>query len=359
MRTLEKGFTLAEVLITLAIVGVVAALTLPNLISKINDKVAQNQASVFTAKLIKGLNLTKSQGDLNNTYSSTYDFLENGLGKNLKFAKICDSESIRDCIPYDKIKYLKKDDSEDFVYVKDLKTASKLRLGAGFEDLASFVLADGTFAIVSYNKNCIVDDGEADTNISSCLAGIYDINGSRKPNRFGTVIKDDKTVYTGDLRSFNGATLGCVAKIGNLCVISSIKKANAALALEVQAVDPNYKYTSNWQVAQDYCKIVKGGHTPSSTELADIARKLYNDESITDTGSGSGYDSTEYKDEIWGAIFGAPINLAPNNWRVELWANSRYTHTAILGYRRAFSAYGTDYAWGYDYDYRSVLCFGD
>ena len=36
---MKKGFTLAEVLITLGIIGVVASMTLPAVISKNNDKI--------------------------------------------------------------------------------------------------------------------------------------------------------------------------------------------------------------------------------------------------------------------------------------------------------------------------------
>ncbi|MBR1424890.1 type II secretion system protein [bacterium] len=53
----KAAFTLAEVLITLAIIGVVAAMTLPTLIAKINEKADSNQKAVIEAKLIQGLNM--------------------------------------------------------------------------------------------------------------------------------------------------------------------------------------------------------------------------------------------------------------------------------------------------------------
>ena len=47
------AFTLAEVLITLAIIGVVAALTIPSLISKHNEKVAIAELNKMYTELTK------------------------------------------------------------------------------------------------------------------------------------------------------------------------------------------------------------------------------------------------------------------------------------------------------------------
>ncbi len=291
----RAAFTLAEILITLAIIGVVAAMTLSTLITKINDKVSENQAAVFNAKFIKGLNLAKTAGDLNNTYSSTYDFLENGLSKHYKMAKICDSSHIRDCVPYDKIKY-SKNGKEKSIKVYKIKSSSKnLNLtGSFFEDVAAFVSGDGIPVIISYNKECLVDTEKLDKSINSCVAGVYDINGSRKPNKFGTELDTDgKTVksFTGDLRAFNGAVIGsaCVGEIGDICVMSAAVGGRASAYNDIfkviQTVDPSYVRPDddNWQLAQDYCsKVVPGSRLPSKTELAKIATvwydTLFNDE---------------------------------------------------------------------------------
>ncbi|MBR1425294.1 type II secretion system protein [bacterium] len=271
-----SAFTLAEVLITLAVVGVVAAMTLPTLISKVNDKVTENQMSVFKAKMIKGLNLTKTAGDLNNTYENTYDFLVNGLGKNLKMASICDSEHLRDCIPYESIKYEKKDGSEASVSVSDLKTAKKLKLEGGFEDVAAFVLADGTPVLISYDKTCEVDTEELDKTISSCVAGLYDINGSRKPNKFLNKVEiiEDNDVVTqiGDLRSFNGASVGssCVGEINGLCFSTTAFYSKDILNEldEIPTFAPCNScsiQTDYWAAALKYCED-KGG-LPGADEL--------------------------------------------------------------------------------------------
>ena len=52
-----KAFTLAETLIALAIIGIVAALTLPVLITTISNKITENQIAVFERKLSKGTDL--------------------------------------------------------------------------------------------------------------------------------------------------------------------------------------------------------------------------------------------------------------------------------------------------------------
>ncbi|MBR1424413.1 type II secretion system protein, partial [bacterium] len=58
----KAGFTLAEVLITLAIIGVVAAMTLPTIMVNINSKVDGNQKKVTEAKLVQGLNMLDLHG---------------------------------------------------------------------------------------------------------------------------------------------------------------------------------------------------------------------------------------------------------------------------------------------------------
>ena len=46
-RMITRGFTLAEVLITLGIIGVVAAMTLPSLIQKNNNRVVETRLQKF------------------------------------------------------------------------------------------------------------------------------------------------------------------------------------------------------------------------------------------------------------------------------------------------------------------------
>ena len=69
----RKGFTLAEVLITLAVIGVVSAMTLPTLISNVKTKSNKTKEEVFRARLLNGLKETAVQDSLMG-YDTSMDF---------------------------------------------------------------------------------------------------------------------------------------------------------------------------------------------------------------------------------------------------------------------------------------------
>ncbi len=331
LQKVGNGFTLAEVLITLAIVGVVAAMTIPTLIAKINEKVTENQKKVFEAKVLKGLNLTRTAGELNNTYSSTEDFLRNGLGKHLKMTKICDASHTRDCVPYDTILYTTSDNKEDSVDVKDIDTAEELGKteDEGYKDIASFVMGDGTVVIATYKQDCLVDEGKLDRDIGEnpCFAGIYDLNGTRKPNKMGK----DLLTFNATLNIKKGsavlATLGGVKIISNAAVPTSVTKAECeelkANGYPINACNYDSDY---WAGAVKTCKD-SGGRLPTEAELTKIAQELYNDTSLTNG----------YKDGLTLDTSKIPTALSGlgSSWSY-VWSSSEYS--ANFAYSRYFSS---------------------
>ena len=76
----KNAFTLAEVLITLAIIGVVAILTIPNVIEKYNESSWSTSARQFQSRLTIAFKSMLSNGDLNG-YNNTYDFVSDSLRK--------------------------------------------------------------------------------------------------------------------------------------------------------------------------------------------------------------------------------------------------------------------------------------
>ena len=84
------AFTLAEVLITLAVIGIVAVLTLPNLIQNHNQKAWSTAQDVFTKRLEVATRQMNTEEKLAG-YESTMDFV-NELKKYIKITRICDSK---------------------------------------------------------------------------------------------------------------------------------------------------------------------------------------------------------------------------------------------------------------------------
>ena len=90
------AFTLAEVLITLGIIGVVAALLLPIVLNNVNER-------KYTSARLKALktigeavrNITVTEGIAN--ASNAEDFVENHLRKQISIIKTCKNNDLRSC----------------------------------------------------------------------------------------------------------------------------------------------------------------------------------------------------------------------------------------------------------------------
>ena len=82
MKRLKTGFTLAEVLITLGIIGVVAAITMPNLIGNYQYKTVGVKLAKFAAQLESAARAHTEQFDsfdTNNDCESINEFLNNNF----------------------------------------------------------------------------------------------------------------------------------------------------------------------------------------------------------------------------------------------------------------------------------------
>lgn len=140
-----NAFTLAEVLITLAIIGVVAAITMPTLISKYREKsfvvAAKKNYSVLNNALNKWNTENGSIGDptffwlANNSNFSTVQT----LAKELNAIKVCDVSDLRKCGgTYVVMQYKRINDGRG-------NTAQENWVS----NFPRAVLADGAFVVVS------------------------------------------------------------------------------------------------------------------------------------------------------------------------------------------------------------------
>lgn len=206
----QKGFSLPEILIIIAILGVVAAMVVPTLIRTIDSKVKGYRMQVFEKKFIKGTDLLHIDNGIGPYYNSTEDFVKE-LSKHLKITKICGKDELDKCMPYNKI--IKRNGTTKNLssYINGKDFGINVNSTNAYDDVAALVLADGTPMILSWNKNCPVPNTyeTGTTNTTSCITGYYDYNGSSKPNKIGE-----------DIVGFNS---GCVVDMGSFCLSKPFK----------------------------------------------------------------------------------------------------------------------------------------
>ena len=197
------AFTLAEVLITLGVIGVVAALTLPSVIAKYQDKVLINQTKKTFAQFQNVLSLASvdngTPGDNSLTFpkdvSST--IVTKNLAKYYNVAQVCTSASQKGCSKY----YYK------ILFATPQSNNAGEAVYSNFDTyLNRLVTVDGAvFAISSNRTGCERiryagtehnDAGEIIYNpdgtpktyeyYSAICANIQvDVNGAKGPNQYG------------------------------------------------------------------------------------------------------------------------------------------------------------------------------
>ena len=352
--SLKVAFTLAEVLITLGIIGIVAAMTLPTLNQAINKKVRAEQVRTVKYKFTKATEKMNSLG-LIGPYDSTDAFVDE-LQKHLKIMKRCDASHLRECWPYDEVD-LGNGKTWD---ISKTKTGKQLKMENGDKsDYSSnnvgIVTADGTPMILSYNKKCealdpvkqyhwSTSDGKPVSNATAgCVAAVFEINGGAKPNRYGD-----------DVQSFNAGGLGssCAIEIGNLCLTAPFSptpmtKAECEAQKSTLGINECYYDNDYWAGAVKACKD-KGKKPPSQSDLVKIAKALYPNQTINSNGYTGGLTYT----------VGTATSLGLPEPSFYLWSGEEYDRfTADYRY---FGSSGTE--WINDSRYRSTrqaVCLGD
>ena len=220
----KAAFTLAEVLITLGIIGVVAAITMPVLLSNVQDRVKQKRVENIKQKLSKVTDKMAVQSGLIG-YGDTMSFVQE-MSKHMKLAKICDNNHISDCWPTEEVTL---NDEGKTWEISKTKNAKTLKIDKDkqsiWADTVGIVTADGVPMILSYKKDCdfdidksglLFDENSAMSNSMGCLSGVFDWNGGKNPNKLAKITGDTK----GDILPFGDAQgLGteCTIQLGNKC----------------------------------------------------------------------------------------------------------------------------------------------
>jgi len=158
---MRKGFTLAEVLITLSIIGVIAAMTMPVLIGKYKEKVLEVQNKKAQAVIVNGINRVMALEDSTDLASSSLM----ACNKN----KSCIAGVIAKCI-----RTLNDNVSSDSYFDKEYKFDN-----GNFEVFKDSAI-DYTFVSMDGVYYGLLTDVENNT-----ISIFSDVNGKKTPNRGG------------------------------------------------------------------------------------------------------------------------------------------------------------------------------
>ena len=205
----KSAFTLAEILITFAIIGIVATVVIPTFVNNFNNHV-YNEKKINILYKFNKITENMNSNNLIGPYNSTEDFVFN-LQRFMKIAQVCNSSNIADCWP---TKTIKTTDNNDFE-VSNLKTGKNFGTDGYTNSMMGIVSADGTPFILTYKDECpqlssetvypwTVEGGKPTVNATSqCVAMMFDINGAKGPNKVGKDI-----LATGNVTQIGGGCAG-------------------------------------------------------------------------------------------------------------------------------------------------------
>lgn len=184
MKKQFMAFTLAEVLITLAIIGIVAALTIPSLMANYQKTQYVAGLKKAYAEITEALKLMASDHGCpdnlkcTNLFNNNSNALGNEVKKYFKLAKDCGST------------YNANDEStkcfSDTYRTKIDGSGDIYNSGEEFDGSYNFITADG-FAISLTSDNCDSSNGSGPNRNMNNICGFItiDVNGAKGPNNVG------------------------------------------------------------------------------------------------------------------------------------------------------------------------------
>ena len=181
----KLGFTLAEVLITLGIIGVIATLTLPTLMSN----TAEREYSTALKKAISSLTESvQMQVALENvSFDEMYDASSTAAGDNEDSDFSTEATSLYAFLSsrMQTEKYADMGGTDVCAENADANTANCLNYNADAQEFNSAIFfRDGSAImynrddVISTNSDCYNTKGEK----INCFKVLYDVNGTKKPN---------------------------------------------------------------------------------------------------------------------------------------------------------------------------------
>ena len=215
------GFTMAEILLSLTIIGVIAAITLPSLMANINERTWNTQRKALYARMSQAIAMmpnlngygeyegTNTDGVVTATKDTAAEaFLTEGLSKVLKINNICDAAHLTDCgiaSSYTNLAGSVKSWSGsptlsefNIKFTEIVYNSASQAVGNPQKNIdtkaAAFETLNGESVLTFYNPYCSDVTGANNSGISGdvgyqqqlmCANFIYDLNGNKGPNTVG------------------------------------------------------------------------------------------------------------------------------------------------------------------------------
>ncbi len=262
-RKPTKAFTLAEVLITLVIIGTVSVMVIPSLVQKYKERVMVTKLKKFQVTMDTALKLTVAEyGEINQWGGAkfgdgTYDedledneiaardeayrlFLDR-FSKHLKVIEKCYDRTLKSC--------------------SDIRTRYSLD-GTVFDVFSNVIVLNNGTSIVSVtnlSQDCSLDRGSDRLFANICGQIFVDLNGKKSPNATGKDVflfyyKKDGSVIPLGMRNSEKATFE------NYCNLTKVGRLNGygctAWVIENSNLDYLHCNDLNWDTKTS-CKSQK------------------------------------------------------------------------------------------------------
>ena len=179
LENTKPAFTLAEVLITLVIIGVIAAITIPAIISNYTEQEKYSRVKKTYSTLANAMTRVKADGGdmifdvVDQNTANIKQWYNEYLSNYLITTKVC----------YDSAGCWNLGDTKN--YKGENATWNRRGVGVGI-NIVTAILNDGTYIdIDACGRGDIFNYFGVSINTQSSLALYFDINGSKPPNTIG------------------------------------------------------------------------------------------------------------------------------------------------------------------------------
>ena len=308
-----RGFTLAETLITLAILGVVAVITIPIVNKGLAERMNSELEANISLRIAHAIENMKAEGKLDKKFTSTEQFVEE-LQNYLTIIQKCPASSIAECWPTETVRGA---DGKNF-QVSRANTGHNIGLNGNDNNTVGMVLQNGAHVIMALKKDTKPISEGAPSNqthkqlpagfgktrdfayststVGELVGYIMDVNGNKGPN---SETYQNKSY---DIRPFEAekfakdacigtevAGYGCIVNLGGTTAINTCDGSEYKDKYDPQGSNNDYCANNHWAGAKKKC-----ADAGMSLLDKDKLKALYDTHTSGLPTSGWFWSSTEY-----------------------------------------------------------------